>query len=105
MKEGRKPEYPEKTSGDELQKMPHTKAQRFKPKARLEPVQYRWWQARKADVLTVKPRVAPTFLGNGVGCGGEVEPDTVQLQVPCTGCWEPSSFPSDRHVVVCKGKK
>ena len=24
MKEGRKPEYPEKTLGDELQKMPHT---------------------------------------------------------------------------------
>ena len=25
MKEGWKPEYPEKTAGDELQKMPHTK--------------------------------------------------------------------------------
>ena len=34
MKEGRKPEYTEKTPGDELQKMPHTKAQRFKPQAR-----------------------------------------------------------------------
>ena len=31
MKEGRKPEYPEKTPGDELQKMPHTTARRFKP--------------------------------------------------------------------------
>ena len=31
MKEGRKPEYPEKTPGDELQKMPHTIARRFKP--------------------------------------------------------------------------
>ena len=30
MKEGRKPEYPEKTPGDELQKMPHTTARRFK---------------------------------------------------------------------------
>ena len=29
MKEGRKPEYPEKTPNDELQKMPHTKARRF----------------------------------------------------------------------------
>ena len=29
MKEGRKPEYPEKTPDVELQKMPHTKAQRF----------------------------------------------------------------------------
>ena len=36
MKEGRKPEYPEKTPGDELQKMPHTKARRLSP-ARLEP--------------------------------------------------------------------
>ena len=39
MKEGRKPEYPEKTPGDELQKMPHTTAQRVKPQARLEPAQ------------------------------------------------------------------
>ena len=39
MKEGRKPEYPEKTSGDELQKMPYTAARRFKPQARLEPAQ------------------------------------------------------------------
>ena len=39
MKEGRKPEYPEKTPGDELQKMPHTTTRRFKPQARLEPVQ------------------------------------------------------------------
>ena len=39
MKEGRKPEYLEKTPADELQNMPHTKARRFKPKARLEPAQ------------------------------------------------------------------
>ena len=39
MKEGRKLEYPEKTPGDELQKMPHTTARRFKPQARLEPAQ------------------------------------------------------------------
>ena len=38
MKEGRKPEYPEKTPDHELQKMPHTKARRFKPQATLEPV-------------------------------------------------------------------
>ena len=62
MKEGRKPEYPEKTPGDELQKMPHTKAQRFKPQARLEPAQYHWWQARKANVLTVTPRVVPEMI-------------------------------------------
>ena len=35
--EGRKPEYPEKTLDDELQKMPHTKAAKFKPQARLKP--------------------------------------------------------------------
>ena len=29
MKEGRKPEYPEKTPDDEFQKMPHNKAQKF----------------------------------------------------------------------------
>ena len=57
MKEGRKPEYLEKTPGDELQKMPHTKSRRFKPQARLEPAQQHWWQARKADMLTVTPRV------------------------------------------------
>ena len=28
---GKKPEYPEKAPGDELQKMPYTKARRFKP--------------------------------------------------------------------------
>ena len=64
MEEGRKPEYPEKTPGDELQKMPHTTAQRFKPQARLEPAQLHWWQARKADMLTVTPRVALKDIGN-----------------------------------------
>ena len=52
---GRKPEYPEKTPGDELQKMPHTKGRRFKPQVRLEPAQQHWWQARKTDMLTVRP--------------------------------------------------
>ena len=42
MKEGRKPEYPEKTPDDELQKMPHTKARKFKPQARLEPTLEHW---------------------------------------------------------------
>ena len=59
MKEGRNPEYPEKTPDEELQKMPHTTARRFKPKARLEPAQQHWWQARKADALTITPRAAP----------------------------------------------
>ena len=39
MKEGRKPEYPEKTSGDELHKVPYTKTRTFKPQVRLEPAQ------------------------------------------------------------------
>ena len=34
MKKGRKPEYPEKTPGDELQKMSHAKARKFKPPVR-----------------------------------------------------------------------
>ena len=35
MKEGRKPEYPEKTP-DEFQKMPHSKARKFKLQPRVE---------------------------------------------------------------------
>ena len=37
MMEGRKPGYPKNTPDDELQKMAHTKARKFKPQARLEP--------------------------------------------------------------------
>ena len=70
MEEGRKPEFPEKTPGDELQKMPHTTAQRFKPQARLEPAQSHWWQARKADMLTVTPRVAPSECVRGAARNG-----------------------------------
>ena len=40
--------------------MPHTTVRRFKPQARLEPAQQHWWQARKAAVVTVTPRVAHT---------------------------------------------
>ena len=57
MKEGRKPDYPEKTTDDQLQKMPHTKAQRFKPNRDSNP-HNSIGKARKADVLTVTPRVA-----------------------------------------------
>ena len=42
MKEGRKPEYPEKTPDDELQKMSHTKARKFKPQPGLEPALQHW---------------------------------------------------------------
>ena len=42
---GRKPEYPEKRTDDQPQKMPHTKIRKSKPKARLEPELLHWWQA------------------------------------------------------------
>ena len=60
---GRKPEYLEKAPGDELQKIPNTKARRFKPQARLKPTKQHWWQARKADVLTVTPCITPSIGG------------------------------------------
>ena len=59
MKEEGKPDYPEKSPDDELQKLPHTK---FKPQPRLEPALSYWWWARKADVLTITPRVAKRRL-------------------------------------------
>ena len=58
MKEGRRQEHPEKATDDELQKMPHTKARKFKPQSKLEPALLQWWQARKAHVQTITPRVA-----------------------------------------------
>ena len=60
MKEERKPDYPEKTPDAELQKMPHTKARKFKPQPRLELSLSHSWQARKADVLTITPPVTPS---------------------------------------------
>ena len=39
MKEKKKPEYPQKTPGNEPQEMPHTTARRFTPQAKLEPAQ------------------------------------------------------------------
>ena len=49
----------EKTPDDELQKMPQTKARKFKPHLRLEPALLHWWQAfaRKVDMLTITPLV------------------------------------------------
>ena len=37
MNEGRKTEYTKKTPDDELQKLPHAKARKFKPQRRLKP--------------------------------------------------------------------
>ena len=44
-------------------------------------------------------------LGEAVDGKGEEGAATVQLQVPCTGCWKPSSFASDRYAAVCTGKE
>ena len=63
MKEGRKPEYPEKTPDDKFQKMRHTKVRKFMPQPELEPALFHWWQARKADVLSMAPLVTPTVAG------------------------------------------
>ena len=79
MKVGRKPEYPGKTPGDEVQKMKHTTARRFKPRTRAVALvagsesrhanrytthrPQHWWQASKADVLNVTPRIAPSIGG------------------------------------------
>ena len=60
MKERRKPEYLEKTPDDEVQKMPPTKARKFKPQTRLEPPIQHWWHARKVDKLTTTSRTTPT---------------------------------------------
>ena len=72
MKEGRKPE---KTPGEELQKMSHTTARRFNPQARLKPAQQHWWQARKAEVQTATPHLAPT------ACKYYVSPDRVNTNL------------------------
>ena len=53
MKEGRKLEYPEKTPDDELQKMPRSKARKFKLHPTLEPALSHWWQARKAGMKSI----------------------------------------------------
>ena len=58
-KGGEKTEYPEKTLDNEFQTMSHTKASRFKPQPKHKPALWHWWQARKADVLTITTRVAP----------------------------------------------
>ena len=64
MKEGRKPEHPKKTPGDELEKMPLTKVKKCKPQARLKPAIWHWRQAvdRKAEELTITPRVADKLI-------------------------------------------
>ena len=56
MKDGRKLEYPEQNPDNEFQKMSNTKARKLRPQPKLEPT---LWQARKAYVLAITPRVVP----------------------------------------------
>ena len=62
MKEGRKPEYPEKTPDDKLQKMLHTKAQKFKPQQRLKPTLYIGGRLGKQMCLTLHHTIAPNIV-------------------------------------------
>ena len=64
MMEGRKPERPGKPLNNELQKMPQTKAWKFKPQPRLEPAHQHWWQARKSHVLTIPPDCSDHVICN-----------------------------------------
>ena len=57
MKEGRKPEYPEKTPGNKLRKMPHTTARRFSLKRDSNPHNSIGGRLRKADMLTITPGI------------------------------------------------
>ena len=59
---GEKTEVPGKNPDDDLQKIPHTisKARKFKPQPRTQPVLKHWWQARKEDVLIITPHIAPS---------------------------------------------
>ena len=58
MREGRKPEYQEKTD-DKLHKMTCTIVRKFKPQWTFKPVFQYWWQVLtcKADVLTLTSHV------------------------------------------------
>ena len=58
MKEGRKLEYPKKTPGDELRKCHILQPEDSSPKRYSNPRSSIGGQARKADMLTVTPRVA-----------------------------------------------
>ena len=62
MKEGRTPEYTEETPDDELQKRPHTKAQRFKPQARLEPALVAGQEGRRANHYTKRRPITMIIL-------------------------------------------
>ena len=54
MKEGRKPEQPEETPDDGFQKLPHTKARKFKSHPRLEPALVAGLESRRVDRYTTR---------------------------------------------------
>ena len=54
MKEWWKPEYPEKTPGDELKKMTHTKGRRFKPQLEYQFLSH-WYDSMKIQAPTGVP--------------------------------------------------
>ena len=71
MKEGRTPEYPEKTPGDELQKMPHTKSPKIQDAKMLGVVKnVTWRQGITNEVLYAGlPRIstlASAVIARGV---------------------------------------
>ena len=86
MKEGRKPEYPEKTPGDELQKMPQGHED-SSPKRDSNPRSSIGGRLGKQDMLTVTPRVAP------------VKCITHRVSLPCDRCLCFHSKPADAVVV------
>ena len=63
MKEGRKPEYPgKKPLATSFRKCHILKPEDSSPKRDSNPHSKHWWQARKTDMLTVTPRVAPVVI-------------------------------------------
>ena len=55
MKEGRKPEYLQRSPINKLQILPHSEAQKFKPQQRLKCTFIYWWRtpARKAAMIAI----------------------------------------------------
>ena len=52
---------PGENPDDELQKMQHTKARKFKPQPRFKLSLSHWWQGRTADMLTTTPFASPQY--------------------------------------------
>ena len=70
MKEGRKPEYPEKPLTTSFRKCHILQPEDSSPKRDSNPRSSIGGRARKADMLTVTPLIAPTVLSTNQGSGG-----------------------------------